>query len=75
MSGPTLNILLTLLTLAVCGFAIFRGGPGERLTGVTIVAVMVLQRFARVAAPPDFQPTISLVGDGLPAPSMVTSAQ
>ena len=67
MSGPTINILLTLLTLTVCGFAIVRGGQGERITGVTIVAVMVLQRLARVAAPADFHPTISLVGDGLPA--------
>lgn len=67
MSGPSLIVVLTALTAAVCLFAIWKGGQGERWTAILILVVMVLQRLARTAAPESLHPTIALAGDGIPA--------
>jgi hypothetical protein len=59
-------ILLSLIILAMCVFAFWKGGPAERAGAVVILALMILERVLHVL-PAAWWPILSLCGDGLTA--------
>lgn len=63
-------VLLSLVTLAVCGFAIWKGGPGERATALLILGFVIAERLAHYFFP-DQRQLISLAGDALTALSIL----
>lgn len=64
---PPFVIIMTLLTSVVCGFAIWKGGAGERLAGIVILGVLAVQLLVDLVAPAEHRPVISLVFDAIPA--------
>lgn len=56
-------ILLSLLTLGVCLFAMWKGGPGERYGAAVILGVIILQRLSVAVAPDSWRPIIGLCAD------------
>jgi hypothetical protein len=71
MSPIVTYILLSLLLVAVCLFAVWKGGPAER-TGAGVVLVMVLlERLLHVVLPINLWPILSLCGDALTAAGLL----
>jgi hypothetical protein len=66
--------LLSLLTIAVCAFAVWKGGPAERWGAAVILGLVVAERLCRLIAPSDLQPILSLAGDALTALGLLVLA-
>ena len=67
MSPLLIYWLLSALTIAVCGFAVWKGGPAERTGGAVILGLVVAERLCRLVAPPDLLPILNLIGDAATA--------
>lgn len=67
MSPLLTYYLLSLLTLGVCGAAIWKGGPAERRGAIVILAIVILQRIGLGFTPEDYRSPIMLAGDALTA--------
>lgn len=66
-------ILLSLVLVAVCVFALWKGGPAERTGAAVIIVLVVLERLAHVL-PQGWWPIISLCGDALTALGLLVIA-
>jgi hypothetical protein len=59
-------ILLSLILVAVCVFALWKGGPAERRGATVVIVLSLLERLLH-AFPQPWWPIISLCGDALTA--------
>jgi cbb3-type cytochrome oxidase subunit 3 len=59
-------ILLSLILVAVCVYALWKGGPAERAGAMVIIVLSVVERLAH-GFPQGWWPIISLCGDALTA--------
>ena len=59
-------ILLSLILVAVCVFALWKGGPAERAGAAVIIVLSLVERLAH-AFPQPWWPIIALCGDALTA--------
>jgi hypothetical protein len=66
-------ILLSLILVAVCVFALWKGGPAERMGATVIVVLSIAERLAH-ALPQPWWPIISLCGDALTALGLLVVA-
>ena len=66
-------ILLSLILVAVCVFALWKGGPAERTGAAVIIVLVVAERLAH-ALPQGWWPIISLCGDALTALGLLVVA-
>lgn len=66
--------LLTLVTLAVFGFALWKGGPPERWGAIVILGFVIAERLCRLVTPPDFHSVLGLVGDAATALGLLVLA-
>lgn len=66
--------LLSLLTLVVCVFALWKGDAPERIAGASILGVVVIERTLYAAVPPDLLDLLGLGGDALIAMSLLVVA-
>lgn len=67
MSPLLVYILLSLLLLSVCIFAIWKGGPAERVGATVVLVLVVIERTSSAFASGDVRPYLSLTGDALTA--------
>lgn len=59
-------ILLSLILVAVCVYALWKGGPAERMGALVIIVLSVIERFMH-ALPQGWWPIVALCGDALTA--------
>jgi hypothetical protein len=71
MSPFVTYILLSLLLIAVCFFAVWKGGPAERSGASVVLAMVLLERLLYGPAPADLRPILSLCGDALTAAGLL----
>src|SRR5437870_12993981 len=74
MSPLVIYWLLSAFTIAVCAFAIWKGGPAERVGGAMILGFVVVERLIRLVAPPDLLPILNLIGDAATAVGLLVLA-
>jgi hypothetical protein len=74
MSPILTYILLSLLLVAVCLFAVWKGGPAERVGASVVLTMVILERLLQVFAPADYRPILSLSGDALTALGLLAVA-
>lgn len=66
MSPLQTYIFLSLILVAVCVYALWKGGPAERAGAAVIIVLVVIERLAH-ALPQGWWPIVSLCGDALTA--------
>ncbi|UTP40042.1 hypothetical protein M9M90_02390 [Phenylobacterium sp. LH3H17] len=68
--------LFLVLMLSACGFALWKGGPAERLGAALILGFALLWEFGRLLPPSfsSFMPIAQLIGDGLTAVGLLAIA-
>jgi hypothetical protein len=74
MSSSVIFYLQSAIGLAICLFALWKGGGPERYGAGLIVGVVILQRIVAALAPPSAFPIIQLVGDALTAVGLLVIA-
>jgi energy-converting hydrogenase Eha subunit E len=74
MSSVLIFQIQTAVGLAICAFAIWKGGPPERLGAGLILTVVVLARIATALVPANAEPIVRLAGDGLTAVGLLAIA-
>ena len=67
MSPLATYYLLSIITLGVCGAAIWKGGPAERRGALVILCIVIVQRLGLALASDDYSSAIMLAGDALTA--------
>jgi len=67
MSPIVTYIVLSLLLVAVCLFAIWKGGPAERAGASVVLAMVVMERLLHLVLPISQWPILGLCGDALTA--------
>ena len=70
----TLYLIQTLGGLAICLFALWKGGPPERFGGILLIVSLVLTRLAFALAPEAAEPVVRLVSDGVTAMGLLVIA-
>jgi hypothetical protein len=66
-------IILSLILVAVCAYALWKGGPAERMGSIVIIVLSVTERFMH-ALPQGWWPIVALCGDALTALGLLVVA-
>jgi hypothetical protein len=74
MSPVQTYLVLSLLIVAVCLFALWKGGPAERAGAAIVLAMVVAERLLHLVVSREWWPILSLAGDALTALGLLAVA-